>query len=56
MQDLTYFLVQELDLIPSTGVTLPTVLGLQTQDKIANNKEKKETFVSWWLYQSAGAA
>ena len=29
MHKLTCFLVQELDLVPSTGVTLPTVLGLQ---------------------------
>ena len=39
MHELMSFLVQELDLVPSTEVTLPTVLSLQTQDKSKQQKK-----------------
>ena len=49
MHEIMYFLVQELDLAPSTGVILPAGLGLHAQDIITNNnnndnKRKKPLF------------
>lgn len=48
MHEILYFLMQELDLVPSNEVTLPIGSGLHTQDKITNkqaNKNKQPLFL-----------